>query len=173
MPQELRERVREYMRSSKDLAKSVSYNGLVERLSPTLRGMAVRHMSQQTLTAVWYLAECEENFLVEVAVKMGRAGYAPREKVDSEGMRIVMRGVAAKAGAILTKTNGGFWGQDMIVTSRALRDLSSVSALSYLEVATLERDDLYACLENYPDSAQLVREAAMKIALQRAVVIIA
>ena len=85
MPGDLRIRVREYMRSTKELVKHASYNELVGRLSPTLRGIAVLHMSQQTLSSVWYLRECEDDFLVDVAVKMGRAGYAPREKVCKGG----------------------------------------------------------------------------------------
>ena len=51
---------------------------------------------------------------------MVREGYAPREKIPSEKLNIVMRGVAAKAGNILTY--GDHWGEDMIVTSAALRD---------------------------------------------------
>ena len=35
----------------------------------------------QTLMSVWYLRECEPGFLVNLAVKMGCHGYAPREKV--------------------------------------------------------------------------------------------
>jgi len=170
MPGDLRIRVREYMRSTKELVKHASYNELVGRLSPTLRGIAVLHMSQQTLASVWYLRECEDEFLVDVAVKMGRAGYAPREKVPASSLHIVMRGVAAKAGSILTQ--GAHWGEDMIVSAVTLRDLRHASALSYLEVATLERDDLYDCLTSYPVSRQQVREAAMKIALQRAVLVI-
>jgi hypothetical protein len=91
-------------------------------------------------------------------------------QVPASSLHIVMRGVAAKAGSILTQ--GAHWGEDMIVSAVTLRDLRHASALSYLEVATLERDDLYDCLTSYPVSRQQVREAAMKIALQRAVLVI-
>merc|ERR1711865_81487 len=101
---------------------------------------------------------------------MKREGYAPREKIPSEDLNIVMRGVAAKAGNILT--NGDHWGEDMIVSSRALRDLRHASALTYVEVGTLSREDLETVLESFSASEREIRQAAMKIAMQRAIVVI-
>ena len=51
---------------------------------------------------------------------------------------------------------------------------ASLPHTSQPQVATLSRDDLYECLKvgNHQASARLVREAAMKIAVQRAIVII-
>eukprot|EP00966_Prymnesium_polylepis_P295922 6834585-Prymnesium_polylepis.2 len=57
------------------------------------------------------------------------------------GISIVMRGVAAKSGAILTY--GAHWGDDCIVKTAALRDTRHASALTYVEVATLTSDDLH------------------------------
>ena len=55
-------------------------------------------------------------------------------------LNILMRGVAAKAGNILTPSS--HWGDDVIVSSLALRDLRPASALTYVEVATLAREDI-------------------------------
>lgn len=85
-------------------------------------------------------------------------------------LTILMRGVAAKAGNILTY--GSHWGDDVIVSSLALRDLRHASALSYVEVATLSREDLDAVLASFPQAQALVRQAAMRVAMKRAVVII-
>ena len=54
------------------------------------------------------------------------------DQVPSLHLCIVIHGVAAKAGTIITY--GGHWGEDMIVTARVLRDLRPANALSYLEV---------------------------------------
>jgi len=76
-----------------------------------------------------------------------------------------------QAGNILTL--GAYWGEDVIVTSHALRDLRPASALTYVEVATLTRADLFAVLDQFEDSRTQIRQAAMRIAMQRAIKIIA
>ena len=45
---------------------------------------------------------------------------------------------------------GSFWGEDMIVTSNALRDKRDASALTYVEITTLERDALESVLVSPP-----------------------
>ena len=87
-----------------------------------------------------------------------------------------MRGVCARAGAILTpgtKSRGaGTWGEDVIVTAAALRDQRPVSALTYVEVALLTRDNFDEVLEQFPASARIIKNAAIKIAMQRAIVVV-
>lgn len=168
--QTMRVRAREYFRNTRDLRKKLSYTDLIERLSPTLRGEVVLQMSKKTLETVWYLRSCEPAFLVELAVLMQREGYAPREKIPSQKLCIVMRGVAAKAGNILTVSD--HWGEDMIVSSGALRDMRHASALTYVEVGTIAREDLDAVLQTFPNSERVIRQSAMKIAMQRAIVVI-
>ena len=168
--QTMRVRAREYFRNTRDLRKKLSYVDLVHRLSPTLRGEVVLQMSKKTLETVWYLRSCEPAFLVELAVLMQREGYAPREKIPSLKLCIVMRGVAAKGGNILTV--GDHWGEDMIVSSVALRDTRHASALTYVEVGTIAREDLEELLMQFRQSERAIRQAAMKIAMQRAIVVI-
>ena len=170
MPKKICLRAREYLRNCRELSKKLSYNGLVDKLCPRLRAEVVLQMSSQVLETVWYFTEIEQEALVELAVKIDRAGYAPREKVPTLKLNVLMRGVAAKSGNILTY--GAHWGEDMIIYSLALRDMRPISALTYIEVATLSRDDLFSVLERFDHSRAHIRQAAMKIAVQRAVVII-
>jgi len=170
MPQELRIRAREFLRNTRDIGKRTSYNELVSILSPTLRQDMVMKMSSKTLETVWYLAPLDATTLVELAVKVRRSGYAPKEKVSTAKLSILMRGVAAKAGNILTPV--ATWGEDMIVTTTALRDRRPVSALTFIEIATLTRTDLDEVLASFPESKKLIQQAAMKIAVQRAVIVI-
>ena len=168
--QAMRVRAREYFRNTRDLRKKLSYHDLLDRLSHTLRGEVVLQMSQQTLETVWYLRSCEPGFLVELAVLMQREGYAPREKIPVGQLNILMRGVAAKSGNIMTPVTT--WGEDIIVTSLALREKKPASALTFVEIASITRTDLDEVLEDYPVSAQFIRKAAMKIAMQRAIVVV-
>ena len=170
MPAALRVRAREYFRNKRDLLKTASYNDLLHEFSPDLQADIVLHMSAKTLDIVWYLSSLEQGARVELAMRLERAGYAPREKISSVKLTILMRGVAAKAGNILTPP--AHWGDDMVVSSVSLRDMRHASALTYVEVATLSRDDLDDVLANFPASAAIIRQAAMRVAMKRAVVII-
>ena len=170
MPFELRIQAREYLRNTKDLAKRRSYNELTELLSPELKQVVVKKMSAKMLQSVWYFTGLEDACVVELALTVGRAGYAPREKIPAGQLNILLRGVAAKSGNILTPITT--WGEDIIVTSPALRDRKGASALTFVEVASLTREDLDQVLEQFPRSAAHVRKAAMKIAMQRAIVVV-
>ena len=170
MPHELRRRAREYLRNKRDLYKKTSYNTLMDILSPELRMDMVLEMSGEMLKHVWYLCDLEPECLVELSLKMSRAVYAPREKIPADRLCILMRGVAAKAGNILTV--GSTWCEDVIVSANALRDKRLASALPYAEIATLTRDDIDDVLESFPKSKRMVTEAAMKIAMQRAIVVV-
>jgi hypothetical protein len=118
---------------------------------------------------VWYLHELEKEneraCLVELSTSLQRAVFAPREKVPAIGLNILMRGVAAKSGNILTPITT--WGEDVIVTSQALRDSRTASALTFVEIAYLTRDVIYGVVSKYPMSHAIIKNAAMKIAMQR------
>ena len=98
MPRTLRHRSREYLRNARELGKKVSYNELVDRLSPEVRKDLVLKMSKTTLQCVWYLNALADAALVELAMRLVREGYAPRERLSPDKLTILMRGVAAKAG---------------------------------------------------------------------------
>ena len=66
---------------------------------------------------------------------------------------------------------GSYFG-DIIITSAVLRDTTTGNALTYCEVARLKRDDLYEVLEEYPNSEKTIKEASLKLAFQRAVLIV-
>lgn len=170
MPNEIRVRCREYLRNKRDLYTKDQYGSLMDLLSPDLRVEVVLRMSGKMLKRVWYLEGLEDAFLVELSLRIQRAVYAPREKVPSDRLNILMRGVAAKAGNILTPIT--FWGEDIIVTSKALRDKRNASALTYVEIASLDKATMDEVLESFPKSKADVQEAAMKIAMQRAIVVV-
>lgn len=199
MPKTLRHRAREYLRNARELGKKVSYNELVDRLSPEVRKDLVLKMSKTTLQCVWYLNALGDTALVELAMRLVREGYAPRERLSPDKLTILMRGVAAKAGImcvplprlepstcpaktfttilalrpaprpppgtspfshlLLTARNplpfpwppcsltfqGGqsgkhpFWGEDIILSSTALRDRKPAAALTYVRSPSPKR----------------------------------
>jgi hypothetical protein len=177
MPIDLRHRAREYLRNARELGKKVSYNEVIDSLSPEVRKDIVLKLSAKTLQCVWYLHDIEEVALVELAQRMQREGYAPRERLSLDKLTILMRGVASKSGIILTFQGGQvgkhpFWGEDIILHARALRDRKPAAALTYVEVNTLTKPDLDFVLDIFPKSAAHVRKAAVLIAVKRAMVVV-
>jgi len=58
------------------------------------------------------------------------------------------------------------------VTAVALRDKRMASALTYVEIACIERESFDEVLEEFPLTKEKVQSAAMKIAIQRALVVV-
>ena len=66
---------------------------------------------------------------------------------------------------------GSAWG-DILLQSKRLRDTRLARSLSYCEVAKLTRDHLFSVAEEHPESLKILREAALKLATWRSVLII-
>ena len=58
------------------------------------------------------------------------------------------------------------------VLATALTRARNLSLTRYVEVATLQRDDLFDVLASFPMSLKVVQQAAIKIAMQRAVIVV-
>jgi len=81
-----------------------------------------------------------------------------------------MAGVASRAGNIMM--SGATWG-DMIISSPMLRDMRNAKALSYVEVVTLSRKGLDEVMAKFPVSAKAIAMAALKLATQRTIIVMA
>jgi hypothetical protein len=174
MPKELRQRVRDYFRRSKKLIKRCSYDALIDRcLSHELRGDARYQISHDLFRQVWWLDACERSFLEDLSIYLRREAFEVNSDIRSDGrLTILVQGVASRAGTIITAgTPGGSWG-DIILTSKRLRDTRLARALSYCEVAQVERAHLFKVAEMHPNSASVIREAGLRLATWRAIILI-
>jgi hypothetical protein len=176
IPQEVRVRVRDYFRRAKGLAKRKSYVELIDStLSTKMRGEMQYLLSCTVFQSVWWLRQCEAEFLQSLASCTEREAFAADERipnVDDVGefrMCILDQGLASRGGAILT--SGASWG-DLLISSKMLRDMRSAKALGYCEVVTLTRTRLDDALVQFPASQKLIREASLKLATQRAMIVI-
>ena len=165
--------VRDYFRRSKTLQKRKSYYALIDAcLSTELRGDVRYLISSNLFQHVWWLAACERDFLEDLSVFIDREAFAAKEKIPSgpDILNILMQGVATRGGNIIGV--GGHWG-DIIIQSPMLRDTREARALGYCEIAKLPRDALDMVSKTYPRSASKIREAAIKIAIARSMMVIA
>jgi len=159
------------MRLSRELQKKASYQELFDGLSPALKGDVNFCLSSTLLGSVWYLRSADREVQLALAERFEHAAIAVKEKVPSTGrLYIITKGVAARAGNILTM--GMSWGEDCILKSKLLRDQRIAGALTYLETASLSSDDIGEATSTNDDASRMIREAALKIALQRAIILI-
>ena len=164
--------VRDYFRRSKKLMKRKSYYELIDRsLSRGLRADIRFLISNNLFSHVWWLQACEREFLEDLSVFIERESFSAKENIPSgpETLNILMQGVATRGGAIIAV--GGSWG-DVIITSAMLRDTRQAKALGYCEVAKLSREALMHTAKGYPKSSKVIREASLKVAVSRAMMVI-
>ena len=90
--------------------------------------------------------------------------------MPSTELNILSRGIAARGGDLLY--GGMSWGTDIILNAVVLRDNRPITALTYVEVQSLSRENLYDVLRSYPESARVVQNAAVRMALKRTVVLL-
>ena len=170
VPQQISVQARSYMRNTKELRRKSAYDDVVSHLSPGLRGEIMLYLSTTTFSHVYYLSGIEGDCLVQLAARLTRHGYPPRERMASIDLNIILRGIAARSGELLY--GGMCWGVDCILTSGVLRDTRPTTALTYVEVQALSRANLFEVLESYPESAKMVQNAAVRMALKRTVILL-
>ena len=172
-PDELARRTREYLRYSQNLVRKQSFESLITHFAPRLRGDILGHISMTTLRAVPVFVGCERAFMRELSQRLKHHGYEAMDQIRfaEPTLCIVTRGTAVRAGRPVPLHH--YWGDDIIVSSPALRDHRPGSALTYVEVVCLSRADLLECMSRYDESAQVIRRESLRIAMLRAPQIIA
>ena len=172
-PPQLRRRTRDYLKYTRDLVARKSFDDVYETFSPRLRDDLHAHTSLRQLRLVPYFRDCEEPFLRSLAPKLTQYGFEASERVPlaEASLCIVTRGTAVKGGKPITL--GQFWGDDFILSSAALHDRRLASALTYMEMVCLTRTSLLESMEEFPESARVLRRVALHLAMLRAPQLIA
>ena len=171
IPHKSRLAVRTFFRRSRRLFKRRAYDGLIDNcLSPELKDGMRYMISENLFHSVWYLSSCEKPFLEALSRHVERFAYGPKELIESVHHLNVLTAGMGTRGARMIYAGMAFG--DIILTSIALRDTTPTFTLIYSEAARISRTSLYECLAEYPRDAQAVREASIRLALNRAIVII-
>jgi len=169
IPEDLRVELRAYFRSMLYQIRLRRYEGLLGRMSQKLRGDAAYCMCELRVRKVPYLVHpsCEPEFLSNLAIKFAPVVFSHLERVPCTRLLIVGRGVVAKRGRL--GVSGTALGQDVILSNANLRDVGDAIALTFVQSSTLEQKDIFSLLPSYPMAYTVVRRAAMRIALVRAI----
>jgi len=168
LPDELRQRLREYFHEGHNLRRTHSSRALINQLSPTLMSEVVLRVNEKWLRPVWFLRDAQEQFMIELALSMTPLLFAPGEMVPPGNLYIVYRGIALCGGKV--KGFGKTWGEDAILSRTDLQLAFSARAMNYLEIYACSKEDLLGIASLYPTEHKRIRKFAIFLALRRQIV---
>ena len=166
---ELSRRLRGYFHQSKHLrASQQKQQQLLSSMPPTLQGEVSWAANSTWLQNIWFLRECDPQFMLELSLQMHAVVFSPSDIAPPGYMFIIQRGVALYQGKVLTK--GKVFGEDMILQDESLRSKASARAMNYLEANYVSRTELMMLANRYPATKKRIRRAAILLSLRREVV---
>jgi CRP-like cAMP-binding protein len=161
----MRVELREYFHQTRHLLVADSNKGLISMMSPMLQEDVVWQINQRWLKHVWFLRNAEDKFMVKLALALTAAVFAPSELCPNGYMYISHRGIALYGGRVLT--SGKVWGEDMILSSPALRSKYAARCMTYVEVYVISRDELLDLAKQFPATLRIVRRSSFRLAFRR------
>lgn len=124
------------------------------------------------MTKVWYLREMDPKAVVNVARQLLTLYFAPGEETAvARALYIMRKGVCSRRGKV--HLSGDVWGEDMVLHNPYLRDQAPVRAVSYVELLMLRHIDLEEAIAPFPEVKAAIRKVQVKIAITRAIILIA
>lgn len=168
IPHDMRRRLREYFHQSKHLRLAQTQRGLISDMSPHLSRQVAWIINEGWLTRIWFLRNAPKTFMIDLASRMEARVFPPGDTPQIGFMYIVHRGIAMHNAKLITK--GNVWGEDIILSSKALRSKAQARAMNYLEVYFTTRTVLLYLSRIYPKTGKQVRKAAILLALRREVI---
>lgn len=145
------------------------FRDLAQGFSPQLRGYLMIHMSERWISSVPYFRGAPHALIIDVAEAVRSRFFARRETLSDLRfcLCIVERGTLAYGYRIIT--TGSVFGQDMILSNRALQDQRRSLSLTYCQILVLIKPALDKILSEYPRSRMDFQHWAARLALCRTV----
>lgn len=177
LPRDLRIRLRSYMHEAKFIKKQEEQiQFLQSTLSRSLQFEIAQCMVSEHLLSGLYWAradDVEEDARVEL-VKAFRPVFYPacEELTIEQTVLVISRGHMFVKGMIIGR--GDTWGhENILLNTESLIDYSQPKAITSLSGMTLAKVDLINVASMYPQLDQRLRKAQIKVALYRAMLLIA
>lgn len=170
----LQKRVRRHMHEAFSVHQSRHHWQLTSWLSPALQGeLAVASGIDEVCRCVWYFKRLPNgSWITDLVLQFRAELFSAKETIlDRTSVSVIRRGSCLKKGRVLSK--GDIFGEDMILTTEALRDTSCARALGILEVMNLSKSGLRSVCELHECVNLAVRRAQIKLAVWRSLVMLA
>ena len=165
LPQTMRFRLREYFHQTHHLRRAVREQGLLGTMSPALQSEVAWICNGQWVKRVPFFKDVPTRFLIVLTRSLTALVFAPGETTPLGNMYIVCRGLALYGGRLLG--TGKVWGTDVILRAVSLRLSYAARAMNYLEVFTIDREELETVAALFPTVARTVRAHAVRMAARR------
>ena len=177
LPRALATRLGGYLEHARaPLARVASAHRVLSATSSRLQGDVAIALSRPLLQRVPYFGKSlglEPDFLASISLALERAVAGPRDLLTADRLTLIESGRAILQGRLLLPSS--HFGETMLVTLPVLRDRTPAIALTYVSSVTLSRTaliDVFAA-SHFPRAAHAVRRAAVRMALCRAVLLLA
>jgi len=172
LPIEMQRRLRSFFFQINDVNRVRGYGSIVDQMSPSLQGELAIAVNEVWVRKVWYFDRAYDDlpgtFLAGLARKLELSVYTQQEHFGKPWtLYILHRGLCAQAQRL--KNSGSVWGEDFILSCRALLNDPKALTLTFIEVAWLERGNLDGLVRSFPEVGLALRKAVVKIAVIRGV----
>ena len=159
IPQDMRRNCRIYFYQSRKLRQMQSYRQMQEQdLSHLLRSQLREESYIPSLMRVWFLRLCSKDFLHGLVSLLEPRLFAPTELLNMPNTLFInLEGVAAKLGKPMGK--GAVWGVDFLLDRDLIVESTFASALTFVEVLTLERHAVAEIVGDFPDDQDILMRA--------------
>merc|ERR1719487_366101 len=166
---EVQKRVRMFFMQARGTHEGNAQRNLLQQMSPMLRAEIAGLTYGRIVRNVWYFHEASDEFTAEVATHLETCVFVKGEKVFIQGkLCVVKSGLCARNGNI--PRAGRCWGEDFVLSDQ-LRKVSSVLALTFLEVQTFSPEIFYdILLEADVEDYESIRKKIVKFIFIRGII---
>ncbi|GFO45982.1 cyclic nucleotide-gated cation channel [Plakobranchus ocellatus] len=176
MPQELKERVRQWFLYNWDQQKTIDERSLVSSLPKKLQADLAINVHFNTLSKVRLFQDCERNLLYDLVLKLKPILFLPGDYICRKGevgkeMYIVTQGEVEVLGGeknstvLATLKEGSVFGEISLLamSGGGNRRTADVRCKGYTNVFTLSKHDFQLAMMEYPEAQAILRKRAQKL----------
>lgn len=165
----LARKMRRYLYSCEDVICARQYHTVLGLLSPEIQGEVVFEWFGGWVLKVAFISTGTPAFVVEVARSILLQLYAKHERINQLRTLFALdRGVAWRHMRVMLR--GTVWGEDMILSSRELRDETTVVCLTFVELRYLPYSIFAAVVDNHPSDQKRLRKYVVRMAFCKGIV---
>ena len=171
LSRQMRITLREFFQAARRVHQLNGDAELLSKMSPLLQGSVALAANKQWIDQIWFFRDLGNSmkgveFIASLAKRLILRNFVANERLPIGQMYILRRGLCVKMWRFLGARK--VWGEDIILDKIELIDHAQAVALTYVECFTLRRNALDQLLAEYELPCAVVRKAAKRITLQRA-----
>ena len=174
LPKDMRRELREFFEQARHVREVNDDSTLLDSMSPLLQGTVSYQANRQWLAKIWWLDSLDTSresreFIASLAKALQVSAYVASERAPLGMLYVLRKGMCVKNWRFIRV--GRVWGDDMIIDDRLLMDHSQAVALTYIELFALSAETMEASCERFPAAGMAIRKAALRIRIQRALLL--